>query len=119
MAGTLVVIAPRPVLLDDVAAAAAVPKQDAVTFTSDQLDVYGIYELQVLEDLLREDGRKDRNEALTVVCEKVQRKIGWTPPDGARGVDPLVFLQAFYAAQRARLEHKLLFGKRQERKRGG
>jgi hypothetical protein len=31
-------------------------------------------------------------------------------------VDPEPFLRAFYEAQRARLEQKMLFGKRQERK---
>ena len=34
----------------------------------------------------------------------------------AHSVEPEAFLRAFYAAQRGRLEQKMLFGKRQEQK---
>ncbi len=110
IAGTLVVETPRAVLLPDLAATAA--RSDELTFTREQLEVYGIFELQVLEDLLR---RQDPEAllALATVCDKVKRKIGWDP---ARAVEPHRFLTAFYAAQRRRLEHKLLFGERKERK---
>jgi uncharacterized RDD family membrane protein YckC len=124
VAGTLVVQAPVPLLLRDLAAPEppafarrqAPPPLPAYTFTREQLDIYGIHELQVLEDLLR---RFDQNilqpGTLEDICARIQKKIGW-PAD--QRVRPLDFLQAFYAAQRGRLEQKLLFGQRQERKRG-
>jgi uncharacterized RDD family membrane protein YckC len=114
VAGTLVVRAPRAVLLADLSAEApaagrAVPE---FGFTPEQLDLYGIHELQVLENLLRQSGA--RPGALEAVARQIQRKIGW--PRGARG-DPRAFLQAFYTAQRARLEQRLLLGERRESKR--
>ncbi len=119
--GTLVVYDPKPALLADLSEAAAASAAKAAeaeravpsyTFTPEQLDIYGIYELQVLEDLLRNPDRDAR--AVEMVCDKIKRKIAW-PRDRAR-VEPLRFLRDFYAAQRARLEHKLLLGKRKEHK---
>jgi hypothetical protein len=49
------------------------------------------------------------------VAEQIQKRIGWTP--GTERVSPWVFLGTFYAAQRARLEQRLLLGERRERKR--
>ena len=129
VAGTLVVQAPVPLLLRDLAepeppspflrrqgSPPPLPAVPAYTFTREQLDIYGIHELQVLEDLLR---RFDQNilqpGTLEDVAARIQKKIGWPASQRAR---PLDFLQAFYAAQRGRLEQKLLFGQRQERKRG-
>jgi uncharacterized RDD family membrane protein YckC len=127
IAGTLVVRVPQAVLLSDLAgtfptAAAprpALPAANAAAgdllFTHQQLEIYGIHELQVLEDVLRRDTEGTLDPAVLVeIAGKIQRKIGWTP---APGVAALPFLQAFYRAQRGRLEHKLLFGKRQEFKR--
>jgi hypothetical protein len=96
------------------AAAAPAP---AYAFTREQLEIYGIHELQVLEDILR---RFEQNTLapglLEDVCERIKKKIGW--PADRWQVRPLDFLESFYAAQRGRLEQKLLFGQRQERKRG-
>jgi uncharacterized RDD family membrane protein YckC len=131
VAGTLVVQAPVPVLLPDLALperpflrprreAAALPAAPAappgLAFTREQLDIYGIHELQVLEDLLRRfaDGTLEAG-VLDEVSARIRTKIGW-PAEPK--VPVLEFLQAFYAAQRGRLENKLLFGQRQERKRG-
>ena len=143
IAGTIVVHAPRSVLLPDlserpilaprgasapaaanatnaagaagggasVAAGAAAARAAAYPFTAEQLDVYGIYELQVLEEVLRRD-RPDRAAVLTLVASKVAKKIRW---EGGVA-DPAAFLSAFYAAQRARLEQRLLMGQRKERK---
>ena len=121
VAGTMVVKAPRAVLLPDIGgqevARAAEPAraQARFSFTSEQLDVYGIYELQVLEDVLRRDAADFAHlEALEAVCEKIKQKIRW---DRSRWrVDPDRFLREFYAALRAHLEKKMLFGKRQEDK---
>jgi uncharacterized RDD family membrane protein YckC len=90
---------------------ATAPESSPYTFTAAQLSIYGIYELQVLEEVLRRD-RPDRVAALKLVADKVARKIGWE--GGA--IDPAAFLAAFYSAQRARLEQRLLFGQRKERK---
>jgi uncharacterized RDD family membrane protein YckC len=105
IAGTVVVRTPDAVLLEDLSAAR--PGEE-VAFTDAQLDVYGVYELQVLEDVLRGRGRAGHDEAVRTVADKVREKIGWTGP--AVADEP--FLDAFYAALRGRLERRLLFGKR-------
>jgi uncharacterized RDD family membrane protein YckC len=116
--GTLVVDAPKAFLLADLS---AVPQQDVnapqatYAFTSQQLSVYGIYELQVLEDVLRRRRRRGSREAIQAVCEQIKSKIKWDP--SRWDVEPLRFLQDFYAAQRSALEHQMLLGKRRERKR--
>jgi uncharacterized RDD family membrane protein YckC len=115
IAGTIVVHAPRAALLPDLAEHAperrSAVADSAYAFTSEQLDIYGIYELQVLEEVLRRD-RPDRTATLEQVAEKVARKIGFP----GEAIDPEPFLRAFYAAQRARLEQRLLLGDRKERK---
>jgi len=103
IAGTLVVRIPKESLLEDLSTRRSVQAAAAeLEFTPQQLDIYGVYELQVLEELLR---RRDP-AAHAAVARKVQRKIGW---DGSP-VPPREFLTAFYRAQRARLEHGLLLG---------
>ena len=117
--GTWVIAAPKSVLLPDVAAApAAAPlvPDDASSpyqFTRQQLDVYGIYELQTLEDVLRRSG-PHAGEARDAVARRIQRKIGWT--EASRAVDSRAFLEAFYAALRGRLEARMLVGVRREDK---
>ena len=49
------------------------------------------------------------------VARRIQRKIDWTPPPDLR-VDAQAFLQAFYTAQRGRLEAQVLLGKRRKDK---
>lgn len=115
--GTLVVRAPRALLLEDLSGARASPRGAVApqyTFTRDQLDIYGIYELQVLEELLRSQGPV-RWHSLRAVSEKVQAKLRWRPP--VPDHDAERFLHDFYVAQRRRLEQKLMLGHRQERKR--
>lgn len=113
IAGTLVVRAPVPVLLPDLADAR--PQRQQISFTREQLDIYGIRELQVLEDLLHRaaEGTLD-SRILEDVGEKIKRKVDW--PRERWNVPTLAFLEAFYAAQRGRLEQRLLFGERRERK---
>jgi len=117
--GTMVVRTPHTVLRHDLVAEARRPAAAAAgapAFTVEQLDLYGIRELHLLESLLRQS--RPRAEALEAVAERIQRKIGWTAPPGA-APDTEAFLRAFYAAQRARLEHRLLLGERRETKRAG
>jgi uncharacterized RDD family membrane protein YckC len=93
------------------------PAAEGFPFTRQQLDIYGIHELQVLEDLLRRDDQGVLDgRILEEVCEKIKTKIAW--PRERWSVPPRRFLDAFYRAQRARLEQKMLFGQRQERKKG-
>ncbi|HEU4536293.1 MAG TPA: RDD family protein [Polyangiaceae bacterium] len=122
VAGTLVVVEPTETLLPDLVEGPRAARAEAAAaghgpaFTAAQLDVYGIKELQVLEDVLRRDPGPNSDELYEAIAKKVKRKIGWTPKQGR--VEPEAFLRAFYAAQRARLEHKMLLGKRQEQKKG-
>ncbi len=128
--GTLVVAAPKAALLPDLVEnavsphgretlGAAAPAGEKYTFTPGQLDFYGIYELQTLEAVLRRD---DPHAAGTrrEIAERIRKKIGWTDATGGWDLkyDGAVveFLQAFYIAQRAQLERKMLFGKRRRDK---
>jgi uncharacterized RDD family membrane protein YckC len=117
--GTIVVRMPEAALHGDLthdAAATGAGASDRYRFTEAQLDLYGIHELHVLEDILRKERAGARQEPLVrAVAERIRRKIRWDSevPDE----DALVFLESFYGAQRARLERELLFGVRRERKR--
>ena len=119
VAGTMVVRAPRAVLMADIGGAAAErarrSQADRYEFAPEQLDVYGIYELQVLEDLLRREEQLGTREAMAAVAKKIRKKIG---ARAAPGEDDAAFLREFYAAQRAWLEGKLVLGTRRERKDG-
>ncbi len=108
IAGTVVIRMPEAVLLEDLSRSAA----PAHAFTEAQLDVYGVYELQVLEGVLRGAGQAGHGEAVQTVAQKIREKIGWEGPAG----DEEAFLRAFYAALRGRLERRLLFGKRRRSK---
>ena len=65
LAGTLVVRDPRATLQRDMAHTEHSTK---LTFSAAQLEMYGVYELQVLEDILRDEPR--RSQALNVVAKK-------------------------------------------------
>lgn len=115
LAGTVVVFEPKAELdVDLVEEGRSFGAVEEYVFTPEQLDVYGIRELQVLEQVLRRAPSDHRDELLRVICQKVKNKIDW---DRERWqVQPQRFLQAFYAAQRLRLEKGMLFGRRRERK---
>lgn len=110
VAGTWVVEAPRRTLAAALSTggAARLGSSDITgaeyKFGEDELAVYGEYELQTLERVLR-DGKP---EAIAAVAETICRKIGWNPGAG----DERAFLEAFYAQLRARLEGGMRFGKR-------
>jgi uncharacterized RDD family membrane protein YckC len=110
VAGTRVVVAPKAVLLPDLGEAAA-KRSTTLAFTDAQLDVYGIHELQTLEDLLRRSDAQ-RRAAYEAVARQIRKKIDWRGPDApADG-----FLRDFYAALRNRLEGKMLLGRRKKDK---
>ena len=117
--GTWVIAAPKATLLPDLAEAAGQRSSlqqsaPAYAFSTEQLDAYGIYELQTLEQVLRQEGT-NAPSVREEVAKRIQRKINWTPPPDLR-VDAQAFLQAFYTAQRGRLEAQVLFGKRRKDK---
>ncbi len=122
VAGTIVVRAPAALLLYDLAQATPAIRLPAagaaeIAFTREQLDIYGIHELQILEDLLRRDDAGTLDPRLLAeVADKIKRKIAWPAEQWEVPVRP--FLTAFYRAQRGRLEQRMLFGERRERKKG-
>ena len=105
LAGTWVVNVPKRKLSVDSLHAHDVG--DRFRFTEAQLDTYGIYELQTLEQVLRDD----QPEAIAAVAATIRHKIG--APDEGWDRD---FLVAYYDAMRVRMERGLLFGKRREDK---
>jgi len=105
LAGTWVVQVPKRKLSVDSLNAEA--PQQAYAFTEAQLDVYGIYELQTLEQVLRDD----QPEAIGAVAATIRNKIGAQHDGWDRD-----FLVAYYDAMRVRMERGLLFGKRREDK---
>ena len=104
IAGTWVVMAQRAKLDADIAVDAA---GGAMIFTDAELAVYGIFELQELERVLR--GRDPR--AMREVADTIRAKIG-----RAIAEEDDVFLLSYYRQLKARLERGLLFGKRREDK---
>jgi uncharacterized RDD family membrane protein YckC len=106
-AGTWVVRAPKRRLGVELARRAET--QPKFVFTPAQLDAYGEAELQVLEDVLRLGNRK----VMADVALRIRRKIGWVNAPGERDG---AFLDAYYAALRARLETGMLFGRRRKDK---
>jgi uncharacterized RDD family membrane protein YckC len=105
IAGTWVVMAQRSKLDHDIAAEAE--RSGPMQFSEAELSVYGIFELQELERVLRvRDPR-----AMREVADTIRGKIGRPVAE-----EDDVFLLSYYRQLKARLERKLLFGKRREDK---
>ncbi|WP_373487064.1 RDD family protein [Blastomonas sp.] len=113
IAGTWVVEAPRAALGEVVANGKTTPSmldrasnlaEDRYRFSDAELAVYGEYELQMLERVLR----TAKPDAMVTVAATIATKIGWSAPDG----DDQPFLEAYYTQLRARLERGMRFGKR-------
>ncbi|CAK7072473.1 MAG: hypothetical protein DELT_01943 [Desulfovibrio sp.] len=118
IAGTQVIIMPKRVLLGDLVLEDEVKAHErAYVFTHDQLAVYGAFELQVLEELLRRPDTEQTRFLLDEVCGKICKKIGWDGTVSAR--DARRFLTDFYTAERADLERGQLFGNLREDKTSG
>ncbi len=117
--GTLVVVRPEAELLPDAAEQRTAKQAERrYRFDAAQLDMYGIRELQVLEDILQREAYDPRRaDLLRLVCDKIRLKIGYR--QAVPEAEVLPFLQAFYRAQRRRLEGRLLLGERRERKKQG
>jgi uncharacterized RDD family membrane protein YckC len=107
VAGTWVLRAPRQKLLRDMADDGALHRPD-FDFTPAQLDVYGVKELQVLEQVLRAGDRA----TVRAVADRISAKIGY---DRGMAADR-EFLRAYYHGVRGRLESRLLMGRRRKDK---
>ncbi len=92
----------------DVNGAAAGQASARYEFSDADLSVYGEFELQTLESVLR----TGTDEALETVTKSICAKIGWEPGTG----DERIFLEAYYTALRAKLESGMRFGKRRKDK---
>ena len=104
VAGTWVVVTGKARLSYDLVGAAPARRR---TFSDAALSLYGIYELQTLEDVLR----NENPEAVATVARTIRTKAG-IAADG----DDYGFLADYYAALCARLEAGLLVGRRRESK---
>ncbi|HEY1144412.1 MAG TPA: RDD family protein [Sphingomicrobium sp.] len=104
VAGTWVVSLPKVRLAPDLVSVSAIPRR---TFSEAALGLYGIYELQTLEEVLR----NEQPEAFATVANAIRYKAGLAD-DG----DDYGFLSDYYAALCARLERGLLVGRRRESK---
>ncbi|MFD2205298.1 RDD family protein [Kiloniella antarctica] len=138
IAGTWVVKIPKTVLMGDIAQERTrLPAEsflkgkeqkqsERYIFTDEQVDAYGIYELQTLEELLRKTAVAPKT--IQEVTHRIKTKIKWVErnSDGSKSYlwkttkgkteEDIAFLKAYYAALRRRLEAKMLFGKRRENK---
>jgi uncharacterized RDD family membrane protein YckC len=108
VAGTWVVERPRKALAPAMTAGA--PRAD-YRFRAQDLAVYGEYELQRLEEVLR----LGKAESMALVAGTIADKIGWSTPQG-QDVGP--FLEAYYAQLRAHLEGGMRMGRRKADKHG-
>ena len=104
IAGTWVVRTVRASLGADLLYSVERPRR---TFTEAALNLYGVYELQTLEDVLR----GDREEAIATVAGIIRHKAGIDEWSNDRE-----FLSDYYAALCARLESGLMVGRRRENK---
>lgn len=104
VAGTWVVRSARASLGADLVHGVERPRR---TFSEAELNLYGVYELQTLEEVLR----SGRGEAITTVAWTIRNKAG-IADDG----DDYGFLSDYYAALCARLERGLMVGRRRANK---
>jgi uncharacterized RDD family membrane protein YckC len=104
IAGTMVIALPKRALSSDL-----VEARVQFSFSAQQLQAYGAFELQVLEELLRRPDAPDAMQVLNEVCDRICRRIGWTAPVPPSQV--VLFLRDFYTAERGFLEREQLYGK--------
>ena len=104
VAGTWVVRSEKAGLSADLVGGAYHPRR---IFPPAALALYGVYELQTLEDVLR----NENPEAIATVARTIRYKAG-LPDDG----DDYGFLADYYAALCAHLEAGLMLGRRRDNK---
>jgi uncharacterized RDD family membrane protein YckC len=101
--GTIVIAVPKRILAEDLAT-----EQHTFEFTYEQLQHYGVKELQVLEDVLRQPHNTESARLRREISDRIQRRIGWTKAFTGRDIEK--FLVDFYTAQRAFLESRKNLG---------
>lgn len=104
VAGTWVVQAERARLLDDLVGSSERRRR---RFSKQALEMYGVYELQTLETVLR----NENPDAVATVANMIRMKA-----DIADDGDDYGFLSDYYAALSAHLESGLMIGRRRESK---
>jgi uncharacterized RDD family membrane protein YckC len=104
--GTWVVVARRGKIAADLAASSA-DQPGAPVFTAEELSVYGVFELQELERVLRDGDAKLQMTVADTIRAKIGREIR---------EDDRVFLTAYYRQLKTGMERDLLFGKRRANK---
>ena len=110
LAGTWVIKTPKAQLMQDIVSAVSSPGPGSrFAFTPQQADAYGIHELHVLEDVLRQSTPEVKQQ----VAARIRAKVGW---ERGTGETDLAFLEAYYAALRKRLEQRMLLGERKSDK---
>jgi uncharacterized RDD family membrane protein YckC len=103
--GTIVIALPQRLLLEDLTR-----ERQTFQFTDAQLEVYGIKELQVLEDVLRRPRNAETARLMEEVRDRIRRRIAWWERNvSARETE--AFLRDFYTAQRALLERRKNLGR--------
>ncbi len=107
IAGTWVVQARHRTIAVDMASAPLADSPGAPVFSEAELAVYGVYELQELERVLRQNDR----DTMIAVADAIRAKIGRHLQE-----DDRLFLISYYRQLKARQERNLLFGKRRANK---
>lgn len=102
--GTWVVRTPKQALMRDIAEDSIANPTEHV-FTQEQLDAYGVKELQILEQVLRTRDDTTMRSVTERICAKIGVPYRWERSD-------YDFLSAYYAGLRNRLENSLMMGKR-------
>ena len=101
--GTIVISAPKRILAEDLAG-----ESQSFAFTPEHLRHYGVKELQVLEEVLRQPHNQESARLRYEICERIRKRIGWTQQFPGEQIES--FLRDFYTAQRAFLESRKNFG---------
>jgi uncharacterized RDD family membrane protein YckC len=101
--GTIVIAVPKRILAEDLAT-----EQHTFEFSYEQLQHYGVKELQVLEDVLRQPHNTESARLRREISDRIQKRINWTKPFTGREIEK--FLVDFYTAQRAFLESRKNLG---------
>lgn len=114
IAGTVVVDQPKTALLPDLAKA-AMPSSRGYAFHPEHLEIYGRYELQTLETILRSPPKNpEMRERVHNIAQTIIGKIGYH--EKVPRNQEWEFLVDFYRYQREYLESRQLFGDARENK---
>jgi uncharacterized RDD family membrane protein YckC len=90
---------------------AEAPARRGYRFEEAELAVYGEYELQALERVLRDDRAQSLESVYQTIAHKIGRSDGWN--------DERAFLEDYYTQLRARLEAGMRMGRRKADKFSG